>query len=767
VQVGIVKRHGRPLPSPPPRTSFFLSPSSLWEPATLAPVFFYLKIIYHFVTFVNKNDRLFCMKKEIFETDFCGKKLTVEFNDLVNQANGSCIVSYGKTVILATAVFGKEPKEGIDFVPLSVEFEERFYSVGKILGSQFQKREGKPSDEAVLSGRIVDRTIRPLFPKWLRNDIQVAITALSIGDDDPDVLAVIAGSLALCVSDIPFNGPVSSIRIGQSLDGEFILNPVTAVRGQKDYLFDLLFCGKGDTVNMIEVGANEVTEETLLEAFRFGQKQLNHIIDFQNQIISKIGKKKREIPIPVLGDSLKNLFEEKVSGILEEKIFSDRSESGKEAIVYLFDFWKKAVEEEVKEGRALTSDKVLAIEYLNEKINDLIHIKAIKEGKRVDGRGLDDIRNLFAKAGGVSESLHGSGIFYRGGTHVLSVLTLGGPHDAQVIDGVQSNTEKHFMLHYNFPPYSVGETGRFMPNRRMIGHGALAEKALLPVIPEKDVFPYTIRIVAESMASNGSTSMASTCAGTIALLDAGVPIKKPVAGIASGLMMDGEGYVVLTDIQGPEDHHGDMDFKVAGTKDGVTAVQMDVKVSGIPLSILTEAFAKAKIARQKILTVIENEISKPRENISPYAPFVARTKVKVEQIGLVIGTAGKTVNEIRNKTLTEIDIEEDGTVYITGKKEGVQEAKRIIEEMTHEYKIGERVNAKIIKIADFGAIASISFNTEGLIHISEIAPFRITSVDKYLKPGDIVPVIIKDVDDKGRFKFSIKDINPNLFQDQK
>lgn len=698
------------------------------------------------------------MEIKKFSTDFGGKEMTVEFSDLVEQAHGSCVVRYGDTTVLATAVMSKEAKEGTDFFPLTVDFEEKFYATGKILGSRFQKREGRPTDEAILSGRIVDRTIRPLFDGWIRNEVQVVVTVLSIGEDDPDILAVIASSIALGTSHIPWNGPVGAVRIGKN--GEFKINPTYQDRNTETYELDLLACGKDGKINMIEIGSNEISEETVMKGLEIAKQELEKIQKFQEKIISEIGKTKKIIPKPTIGDKIISIFEEKISPIFMKKVFSGKP--GKEDLSELVNIWKKEIEIIEDEN-----EKILAEDFLQEKIDHVIHTEIIKNKNRPDGRGVDDLRPLFAKAGGLSRVLHGSGIFYRGGTHVLSVLTLGSPGDAQLIDNMEvQESQKRFMLHYNFPPYSVGEIGRMGgTNRRMIGHGALAEKALVPVLPKKEDFPYTIRLVAESMASNGSTSMASVCAGTIALMDGGVPIKKPVAGIASGLMMENdENYVVLTDIQGPEDHHGDMDFKVAGTDSGITAVQMDVKVSGIPLHILKEAFEKAKIARLNILKVITKEISSPREKISEFAPHIISIKIKTDQIGLVIGTGGKTIKEIKESTGADIDIDDDGTVYITGRGDGAEKAKKIIEDMTWEPKVGERFRAEVVKITEFGAFVKLNgSSTEGLVHISEISPKRLKSVDEVLKVGDIVPVVLKEIDDKGRLKLSIKDIDPEWF----
>lgn len=696
------------------------------------------------------------MNTKIYTTEFGGKELQVEFSDMVEQAHGSCLVRYGDTVVLATAVMSKGKKDGVDFFPLTVDFEEKFYATGKILGSRFQKREGRPTDEAILSGRIVDRTIRPLFDNWIRNEIQVVITVLSIGEDDPDVLAVLASSIALGTSHIPWNGPVGAVRIGKN--SNFEINPTYTQRNTDKYDMDLLVCGKDEKINMIEIGSNEIDESDIIKAMEIAKTELSKLQEFQEKIIKEIGKEKVKIEKPQIPDKIKNLFDEKISPIFMGKIFTGTP--GKDGILELEDKWSeeiKSIEDD--------EEKVLAKNFLQEKIDEIIHKEIIENGNRPDGRGVDDIRPLFAKAGGLSKILHGSGLFYRGGTHVLSVLTLGAPGDAQLIDGMEIQTEKTFMLHYNFPPYSVGEVGRMGgTNRRMIGHGALAEKALVPVLPTKEIFPYTIRLVAESMASNGSTSMASVCAGTIALLDGGIPISKPVAGIASGLMMsDDKNYTVLTDIQGPEDHHGDMDFKVAGTEVGVTAVQMDVKISGVSIKILSEAFEKAKIARLKILKTITDEIPTHRKNISEFAPHIISIKIKPDQIGLVIGTGGKTIKEIKEKTGAQIDIEDDGTVYITGKKEACEETKTIIQNMTWEAKVGDKFRGEVVKITEFGAFVKINSGTEGLLHISEISPKRLKTVDELLKVGDIVPVVVKEIDDRGRLKLSVKDIDPEWF----
>jgi len=694
------------------------------------------------------------MKSKKYELEIGGEKLVAEFTDLAENAHGSVLVRLGDTVVLATAVMSKGEKD-LEYFPLSVEYEERFYASGQILGSRFIRREGRPSDEAILSGRIVDRTIRPLFDSNLRNEIQVVVTVLSLDKYDPDVLGVVASSLALATSEIPWNGPVSAVRIGKIKDGGFLINPSYEVRNG-DYELDLIACGKDGTINMIEVGANEASEEVLMKALEIAKEELDKIQKFQEEVIKEIGKEKTEVKKTEVPEDLQKAFNVQVLA----KIEGVMGEAGKHRIYALEDEWFKYLNENMPEA-----DQKIAKKLFHNAINDFVHKITIEGNKRIDGRNFDELRPLFAKAGGVSSVLHGSGIFYRGGTHIFSALTLGAPGDSQVIDGMETQTNKRFMHHYNFPPFSVGETGRVGGmNRRMIGHGALAEKALLPIIPDKNSFPYTIRIVSEALASNGSTSMGSVCASTLALMDAGVPIKKPVSGIASGLMMSDNKYKVLTDIQGPEDEHGDMDFKVAGTRDGVTAVQMDVKVNGIPLPILKEAFEKAKAARLKIIDKIEEEIKSPRPELSPKAPRIISIKIRPDQIGMVIGTGGKVINEIKDATGVEIDIEEDGTIYITGEVVGADKAKILIEEIVKEYKEGDRCLGEVVRVADFGAIVKLGPKSDGLVHVSEIAPFRIDKTETYLKVGMKVPIVIKGIDDKGRLKLSIKDADPNFIQ---
>lgn len=643
------------------------------------------------------------MKSKQYSLEVGGKTLIAEFNDLAEQAHGSVMMKYGNTVVLATAVMGKEVRDG-DFFPLTVDYEERFYASGKILGSRFIRREGKPTDEAILSGRIVDRTIRPLFDKHIRYEVQVVLTVLSIDEDDPDVISVIAASLALGTSDIPWNGPVSAVRIAHN-EG-FHVNPNYVEREMSGITLDLVACGKDGLINMIEVGANEASEKDVSEALKKASEEIEKIQKWQEKIFAEFAKErslekieKRVVQMHKSTTGTKELFDSEIAPKLKGYVFADKKSRSKDGLAEINKIWIDFFKEKLPEGNT-----ALAQEHFDEEVNNLLHKEAIENDKRPDGRGMDEIRQIYVKAGGISPILHGSGTFYRGQTHVLSVLTLGGPGDAQLVEGIENAGGKRFMHHYNFPPFSTGETGRIGgTNRRMIGHGALAEKALVPVIPSHMSFPYTIRIVSEAFSSNGSTSMGSVCGSTLALMDGGVPIKAPVAGIASGLMMreakpgivgkiiagiSGHKkyeYKILTDIQGPEDHHGDMDFKVAGTRKGITAMQMDVKVEGIPLHILEEALEKAKNARLKILDIIEAEIAAPRKDISPNAPKILSLQIPKDKIGFIIGTGGKTIKEIKEKTGAEdITIEDDGRVFVTGKNGSADKAKAVIESLTKE-----------------------------------------------------------------------------------
>ena len=735
------------------------------------------------------------MKTKSFSTEIGGKTLTAEFTDLAEQANGSVILRHGGTAVLATAVMSERTRDDIDYFPLTVDYEERFYAAGQILGSRFVRREGRPSEEAILSGRVVDRTISPLFAGHIRNEVQVIITVLALDEEDPDTIAVNAASLALATSDIPWAGPVAAVRIGKkgaktsgaaggspdapqvspslrsnALEGEafrdsgFIINPTYKEREHME--LDILACGKDGTINMIEVGAKEASEEDAAEGFSHAVDEHKKILAFQNKIVEELGKEKRAMPEPELPKALTALFDSEFTPKLKEIVFS--GEAGKKNIYAA----KKEFLARVAETEELAAYKKLADHFFENKVDEEIHRGAIEDSVRADNRAFDEVRPLFAKAGGVSPVLHGSGIFYRGGTHVFTALTLGGPGDSQIIDSMEEReVKKRFMHHYNFPPFSGGETGRMGGlNRRMIGHGALAEKALKAVIPDKEIFPYTIRLVSECFASNGSTSMGSVCASTLSLMDGGVPITRPVAGIAMGLMLSpnfhkDKKYKVLTDIQGPEDSHGDMDFKVAGTKEGITAIQMDIKLDGVPLPILIEALAGARVARLRILTTIEKEIALPRPNISPRAPEIITMHVKPDQIGLVIGGGGKTINGIKEEAgVEDITIEDDGSVFITGKNGTALRAKEMIEAVVKEYKPGEVYEGEVTRMMDFGAFVRIGpgKDAEGLVHVSEVAPFRIDKIGDAIAVGERVRVMIKEIDEKGRLNLSIKAVDPEF-----
>ena len=696
------------------------------------------------------------MQSQSFSLELAGKTLTAEFTDLAEKANGSVLLTYGETAILVTAVMSEQTSSA-PYFPLSVEFEEKFYAAGHILGSRFMRREGRPSDEAILSARIIDRTIRPLFNHQIRNEVQIVVSVLAVGEDDPDVLGVIGTSLALSVSDIPWRGPVGVVRIGRhQSSGALIINPTYSERSGGALDLEMLVCGKDGLLNMIETSGNEVGEVDLVSVFEKALDIHRQLEVWQQEIVASIGTQKQPEPNVSTPSEIVELFESEFKTALSEAIFSNRA--GKSHIYEC----KRAFMEKVA---AQTLDTVAASHFFETAIDAELHRGALEDGKRADGRNFNEVRPLFAKAGGLSPVLHGSGIFYRGGTHIFTALTLGGPEAAQLLDTIEErDTKKRFIHHYNFPPFSVGETGRVGGfNRRMIGHGALAEKALAPVIPSQTTFPYTIRLVSETMSSNGSSSMGSVCASTLALMDGGVPIIRPVAGIASGVLIGNDGqYKLLTDIQGPEDEFGDMDFKVAGTSVGVTAIQMDVKVEGVSIQVLTEALEAARVARLHILDTITTELASPRSTISPRAPEIIVLTINPEQIGLVIGSGGKTIQKIKDESgVEEISIEDDGTVFITGRNGTGAAAATRIKALTKEYAVGERAEATIVKITTFGAFAKLDDHHEGLIHISEIANHRIEHVDEVLKEGQTVPVIISKVEN-GKIGLSIKQADPNF-----
>ena len=700
------------------------------------------------------------MHKKEYSVEIGGKTMTAIFSDLAEQAQGSVMLKYGETIVLATACMSRDKQQGLGFFNLTVDYAEKFYAAGKILGSRFMRREGKPSEDAVLASRVIDRTLRPLFDQSMRHAVQIIVTVISVDENDPTILAVNAASLALMVSNIPWAGPVGCVRIGKYDTDVLTINPAQNLRESDDqYKYDLTICGKDGNINMIEASAHETSEDELEAAFEVASAEITKLENFQKEIAKEIGKEKRVIEKETIKEESVKLFNEQILPKMEAAIFS---EVGKAHIDELHNTWNKLVRDTYPDGK----DFNLEDDLFDNTENDMLHKKAINENKRADGRAMDGLRELYAQAGGISSILHGSGIFYRGGTHVFSALTLGGPEDRHLVDGMEGREEKRFMHHYNFPPYSAGEVGRSgFTNRREVGHGALAEKALAMILPSVENFPYTIRIVSESMASNGSTSQASICASVLALMDAGVPIKTPVAGIAMGLMYESDDkYKILTDIQGPEDHHGDMDFKVAGSREGVTAIQLDVKVEGVPIKILGEAMRQSKKARLSIIDTIEKEIPKPRAEISPNAPKILIIKIKVDQIGMVIGSGGKTIKDIKEKSGAEITVEDDGTVYFTGKGDSAEIAKKIVEEMTHEFVPGEMLKGEVVRLADFGAFVRLNPFLDGLVHVSEIAPFRVEQVRDFLKEGMIVPVKVLKVDpENNKISLSIKAADKDFF----
>ena len=711
------------------------------------------------------------MHTKEYSVEIGGKTITAVFSDLADQANGSVILKCEDTVVLATACISSDGKDNRGFFNLTVEYVEKFYAAGLILGGQYNKREGRPSDEAILSARIIDRTIRPLFAHHIKNAVQVIVTVLSVGQADPGVLGINAASLALAASDIPWAGPVGAVHVGKgkgaaALDEsiQFSIDRYIPNTGESNYELDLTVCGKEGNVVMIEAMAYEYDETKMGAALDMAMPAISALEKWQKDIVAEIGKKKIEFPVPVLGSELTALFSETVARDADEFESKILMPNSKRILADLEAAWSDALDEKEIEGE----QRELAKETFHEKLDFAIHKIALEKNARIDGRAFDQVRAIYAKAGGFSPMLHGTGIFYRGETHVLSVLTLGGPENALTVEGMEIRGTKRFMHHYNFPPYSAGETGRMGGiNRREMGHGFLAEKALVPVIPDKMAFPYTIRLVSESMASNGSTSQASICGSSIALMDGGVPIKRPVAGIAMGLMMDVANpsvYKILSDIQGPEDHYGDMDFKVAGTRMGITAIQLDIKVGGVPVQALKDAMVQAKAARLGILDVMEKEIASPRSDISPNAPKILVMKIRPDQIGGIIGSGGKTINTIREKTGAELTIEDDGTVYITGKNGAAETAQKIVEEMTHEYKVGDELEGEIVKLIEVGAIVKLSEHADGMVHISELAPWRVAHVTDLVKEGTRVPVKVMAVDaERGRISLSIKAVRPDFF----
>jgi polyribonucleotide nucleotidyltransferase len=694
-----------------------------------------------------------------FQYNLAGRNLYVTIGKVAEQANGACLLQYGDTVVLVTATASKEPREGIDFFPLSVDFEEKLYSVGKIPGG-FIKREGKPSDKAILTSRLIDRPIRPLFPDGYRNDVQVIATVLSVDQDcTPDIVAMIGSSIALSISDIPFNGPTASVLVG-FVDNKFIINPKAEEREKSS--MHLVVSGTKDAIMMVEAGANELSEETMLEGILKAHEEIKGICEFIEGIQGEVGKEKQEYLVFQPDEEIEKLVREYAVEKLGAAIQTVEKQEREENI-------EKVKEETIDKFIDIYPDNKKDIdEVLDDIIKEEVRRLILEEGIRPDNRKVDEIRPISCDVGLLPRT-HGSGLFKRGQTQVLTVATLGASSDVQIIDGIGEEESKRYMHHYNFPPYSVGDTRVLRgPGRREVGHGALAERALEPVIPSESDFPYTIRLVSEVLSSNGSSSQASVCGSTLALLDAGVPIKAPVAGIAMGLIKSDDKVAILTDIQGLEDHLGDMDFKVAGTEKGITAIQMDIKISGINKSILEEALAKARQGRLFILNKMNETISSPREELSPYAPRILTMQVHPDKIRDIIGPGGKMINKIIDETGVKIDIDDDGKVSIASDNiENGEKAIELINKVIKDIEVGELYMGKVVRIVPFGAFVEILNGKEGLVHISNIAHERINKVEDVLAVGDEVLVKVIDIDNQGRINLSRKAALPKENKDSK
>ncbi len=694
------------------------------------------------------------MKKKEFSFKLGDKNIKIEKNIIAEQANGSLLISSGETIVLVTAVMSKSSSD-LPYFPLNVEYQEKYYASGKIPGS-FLKREARPTDGAILTSRLIDRCLRPLFDHDITNNLQIIASVLSIdSENSADILAINGASLALCISDIPFNGPIGAIRVGR-INGSFIINPTNEEKNNSD--LDLIVAGTKDRINMVEAGANEVPENEIVKAFEFAKEEIEKIVKEQEKISKEIGKKKIDLKIKKPEKTFIKEIQEQISKKIEEILYKPEKQKRAEELNDI----KKTLLEDLKEKYPENPEFIsMGDKVFENEIDRIIHKNILEKGKRSDGRKANELRKLDTTVGLLPRA-HGSGFFVRGQTQALSVLTLGSTGEAQIIDTMEEDRKKYFFHHYNFPPFSVGEAGPMRgPGRRDIGHGALAERALLAVIPTIKEFPYTIRLVSEILSSNGSSSMASVCGSILAMMDGGVPIKKMVAGIAMGLMSNKKGdYVVLTDIQGPEDHHGDMDFKAAGTEIGITALQMDVKIDGVTVQILKDTLNQAREARLKILDNMKETISEPRKNLSKYAPKIEVIKIDPEKIGLVIGGGGKTINGIIEDTGVTIDIEDDGGIFLgSSDQESINKAKKIIESLTREPKVGEiYAKAKVVKITDFGAFVEIFPKKEGLVHISNISNERINKVSDVLKEGEEVAVKILKIDDTGKIQLSMKNL---------
>ncbi len=692
-------------------------------------------------------------EKQVFKTTWGGRPLQIEVGQLAKQANGAVLVRYGDTVVLSAAVASKEAKD-TDFFPLTINYEEKMYAAGKIPGG-FIKREGRPSTEATLTARLIDRPIRPMFAEGFRNEVQVTNIVMSVETDcSPAMAAMLGSSLALSISDIPFDGPIAGVEVGR-VNGKYVLNPTVEQAEQTD--IELTVAGTKQAINMVESGAKEVSEEDMLGALLFGFDAIKELVAFQEEIVQAVGKEKMEVTLLQVDEVLKKeIFDAsyatmKAAVMTEEKLA--REENIEQVKLDIREAYAEKFAGHEDEDHLLKEVKQITEDLEKDVVRELITIDKI----RPDGRKLDEIRPLSSEVS-LLPRVHGSGLFTRGQTQALSACTLAPLGEHQIIDGLGVEVSKRFIHHYNFPQFSVGSTGRAgSPGRREIGHGALGERALAQVIPSEEEFPYTIRLVAEVLESNGSSSQASICAGTLALMDAGVPIKAPVAGIAMGLVSDGENYTILTDIQGLEDHLGDMDFKVAGTKDGITALQMDIKIQGITEQILTEALTQAKQARMEILEELTSTIAAPREELSQYAPKIEMIQIEPAKIKDVIGKGGDTINGIIDETGVKIDIDQDGKVSIaSADAEMIKKAIKIIEDLTKEVKVGEVYLGKVVRIEKFGAFVNLIKGKDGLVHISQLANDRVNKVEDVVKLGDEILVKVTEIDKQGRVNLSRK-----------
>lgn len=695
---------------------------------------------------------------DTFTMELGHRTLTLEFGELAKQANGSVLVRYGDTVVLVTATMAKQPRPDIDFFPLIVDYEEKMYSVGKIPGG-WGRREGRPGEEAILAARMIDRPLRPLFPEGFRNDVQVVAAVLSVDQNNsPSIAAMIGASAALTVSDIPFEGPIGGVKVGR-VDGKFVINPTSAEEAKSD--LDLVVAGTADAIMMVEAGANEVDEEIMLQAIMFGHEEVKKICALQEEIRAKIGKPKVEVELFQPEETLVQWITDFASDKLKEALYNQNKLEREQDVSDVRTLIHETYQQQFGEEKHLENEK--AIDAIIDDLIKTIVRTMIINGIRPDGRKTDQIRPISVKVG-ILPRTHGSGLFTRGQTQVLTVCTLGLKSDEQLLDNLTDEDRKRYIHHYNFPPFSVGEVRPIRsPGRREIGHGALAERALLPMIPSEEEFPYTIRLVSEVLESNGSSSQASVCGSTLALMDAGVPIKRPVAGIAMGLVKYEDQIAILTDIQGLEDALGDMDFKVAGTSQGITALQMDIKVSGVSEEILRNALAQAREGRLFILDKMLEVIAQPREELSPYAPRIITTEIPVDRIRDVIGPGGKTIRKIIEETNVAIDIDDDGRVYIASTADGDGEkALRMIESYTKDVEVGASYLGVVKRIMKFGAFVEILPGKEGLVHISQLANERVNRVEDVLNVGDEVLVKVTDIDRQGRINLSRKAVLTNV-----